>query len=186
MRGRIVVGAVATLAFALGGVENGMTQAQQPPLTNEQLGHVRVERTLELDDRWRVATGSDFGNVVQLFSESVDTPSSAEEMDVVVSVSLDARTSKSDMASLSVTHHVQNGFPHPPGRMPPGEFKLVSPSPRIASVHHASWAARLSTQGFPVTFTLDVRADDGPDADRRARASGRKLTVVIEMWTAGD
>ena len=186
MRARLIVGAMGAGVLAFGMVGTGATQSQQPPVSSEQLGHVRVERTVQLGEPWESRRGSERSPVVNLLTESVDTPDSVEEMDVVLTATLDARTSRSDHALLRASSHVENGMPHPPSLMLPGPFKLVSPLPRVASAHHASWAGTLLTQGFPTTFLLDVQAMDGNDADQRAIARGSQLTVVIEMWPAGD
>lgn len=149
----------------------------QTPAPDES-GHMRIERSIVLDERWR----STEAQAAQIFRESTHLPRAAAEYDVVVSATLELRTSSTDHAAVSATYHVESGAPHPPGAFPPQAFRFMSSKPGRPSTTTAVWSGTLAQTQDPVTFGLQVQAADGPDRGRRARASGNKLTIVIDIW----
>ncbi len=169
---------VALAAFAIGAV--ALPAASQTPA--DQPVHRRIERSVVLDEPWR----STAGGGVQIYSVSTMLPAGAAEYDVVVSATLELRTTSTDHAEVSASYHVESGAPHPPGLFPPQEFRFMSAAPGRTSTTMAAWTGTMAQTDDPVTFGIQVRAVDGPDRGEGARASGKKLTLVIDILPAGD
>ena len=153
--------------------------SQAPP---DQPVHRRIERSLVLDERWR----STAGGAVHIFSVSTGLPTGAAEFDIVVSATLELRTTSTDHVDISASYHVESGAPHLPGLFPPQDFRFMSPEPGRTSTTTATWSGTLARTDDPVTFAIQARAVDGPDKGTGARASGKKLTVVIDILPSDD
>jgi len=150
--------------------------------TPSEPGHVRIERSVVLDEPWR----STAGGGVQIYSVSTALPPGAAEYDVVVSATVELRTTSTDHAEVSATYHVESGAPHPPGLLPPQSFRFMSPAPGRTSTCTALWSVTLAATDDPVTFAIQARAIDGPDRGDTAKASGKKLTLVIDILPSDD
>lgn len=108
------------------------------------------------------------------------TPASAETVDVTVTITLDYRTTRADAARAGLT--IDDGTSTTPMR--PGGFPLA-PS-RIPTSTTLTWLRQdLPAAGSEYTFNFSASPRD-VDGNGHAAVSGRKLTVVIESWTAGD
>jgi len=166
------------LAAACGALVAFPAASQPQP---DQPIHRRIERSVVLDEAWRSTGGS-----VQIYSVSTTLPSGAAEYDVVASAALEMRTTSTDHAAVSASYHVESGAPHPPGLLPPQSFRFVSPVPGRTSTSTALWSVTLAATNDPVTFAIQVRAVDGPDRGETARASGKKLTLVIDVLPSDD
>lgn len=166
-----VIAAAATVAAP--------AASQAPP---DQPAHRRIERSLVLDEPWR----STVGGGLQIFSVSTGLPGGAAEYDIVVSATLELRTTSTDHADISASYHVESGAPHPPALFAPQDFRLMSAAPGRTSTTTATWSGTLPHTDDPVTFAIQARAVDGPDEGTGARASGKKLTVVVDILPSDD
>lgn len=144
--------------------------------------HIRIERSVVLDEPWR----STAGGGGDIYSVSTALPSGAAEYDVVVTATLDLRTTSTDHAAISASYHVQNGAPHLPELLSPQDFRFMSAAPGRTSATTALWSATLAATDDPVTFAIQARVVDGPDRGDTARASGKKLTLVIDILPSDD
>ncbi len=154
--------------------------ASQAPA--DQPVHRRIERSVVLDEPWR----SRDGGGVQIFSASTGFPGGAVEYDVVVSATLELRTTSTDHADISASYHMESGAPHPPGLLAPQAFRFMSAAPGRTATATATWSETLAHTDDPVTFAIQAQAVDGPDKGTGARASGKKLTVVIDILPSDD
>lgn len=110
----------------------------------------------------------------------VRTPSAVSEVDVVLSATLDYRTSAGDSMAVEARYRA----PGASGQLRPGRFRLVSPSPDLLTTSTLTWAKR-RLPGAGRRYTFEILLLPRPGADDEMEASGRKLTVVVEVWRAG-
>jgi hypothetical protein len=107
------------------------------------------------------------------------TPTAPEAVDVTVTITLDYRTTRGDAARAGLT--LDDGTP-PLQPMRPGSYPLRPTARRTTTT--LTWLKKdLAAAGQAYTFEFAASLRFG---DRHAEVSGRKLTVVIESWTAGD
>jgi hypothetical protein len=182
---RSITTVVVLAAFASGALlPAGARTGGPPPAPSETLGHARVERRINFRPSWEAESGSDFSNVATLISRSLKTPSSAEAVDVVVTVTLLYRVSKKDSVAVGATLRPGGGG-GAGDRLNGGLFTLRSPSGRSTSTT-LMWVGRdVPAGGKPYLFSLSAHALDGNDPGKGSLAMGRKLTYVVEMWPAG-
>lgn len=138
--------------------------SQSPP-ASEQL---RYEDTVK--QRWRKGCVSDTCEFGTIYERAFRTPEAVDRVDVVVSVTMDFRTSRGDYGTLSMS-------PMEP------TFRVDSPSPRMKTSTTIQWHAQnVSARGGDFQVMLFVEGKDGSDNDgRRGWIRGRKLTVVVDM-----
>lgn len=153
--------------------------SQTPP------AHVRYEKARTFSPRWRAHSGSDFQTRVILFQDDVTTPASADRVDVVVTATLDLRTSRGDEGDvrMGLTRAGTSGAGAP--RLRPGRFPCASPSPAADTTCTFTWIAKkVEGAGASYTFQLETGVHDGSDRGTSARSSGSKMTVVIDILPA--
>ncbi len=150
--------------------------------TSADTGHRRIERSVVLEERWLSTAG---GGITVL---SVDTtlPPDVARYDVVATATLEMKTSSTDHVDVGAGYHVQDGSPHPVTLLSPLEYRFMSATPGATSTSTATWSERLEGTEHPVTFSLLARAGDGPDRGSAARASGKRVTFVVDILPAAD
>lgn len=164
----LALGCVAAAAAAVG-VTAAVTR------TSDSTGVSRVERLISIG--WGSHCDFDFCaiNVVPI---PYTTPTAVDAVDVTVTITFDYRTKGADAARAGLV--LNDGTPpHEPIR----PAYPLRPSP-IRTTTTLTWQKKdLPAAGQEYTFHFSVSpssAGSGPSV-----VSGRKLTVVIESWTAG-
>lgn len=129
-------------------------------------------------DGWNVSCiGDACAELILADGVAVQTPSDVPQVDIVVSATLDYRTSEGDSIPVEARYRA----PGVPGRLQPGRFRLVSPSQDRLTTSTLTWAKRqLPAAGLRYTFEIWVVPR--PGADLAMEATGRKVTVVVEAW----
>ena len=178
-KGRMLGGLVVVAAGAsalTAGLLAGIVGAGQPQAGSEAVS--RVERTF---DTLRSLCDVDFC-VVGAIPIQVTMPADQAHVDVTLTVTLAYRTSRNDGAVVFAG--VDDGTPPSAPMNPRGGFPLA-PSQRSTSTT-LTWQKRgLPAAGRDYTFELSI-SSRGLSGDGRSYVRGRKLSVVIETWSAGD
>lgn len=150
--------------------------------SGEELGHVRFEQAKKFSGRWQTSFGSDTRTRAILFQEEVKTPTSADEVDIVATVTIDYRLTSSDKGDIRfdftpVGQDTELSFD-------PGPYPL-SGTEGALDTRTFVWSERgVPAAGETYSFQLETGARDGRDAGQSAAGSGSKVSVVIEMWPA--
>jgi hypothetical protein len=106
------------------------------------------------------------------------TPTGPEAVDVTVTITLDYRTTRGDSARVGLG--LDDGTP-PFQPMRPTSYPLRPSVPPTTTT--LTWLKKdLAAAGEAYTFEFSA----SPSFGGHSEVSGRKLTVVIESWTAGD
>ena len=143
----------------------------------------RYERAVTFQPWWQAFCDQHECGVPTLIEVAVTTPSDVAHMDVVVTLSLDYRTSPSDWGNVHAFFSEDDVAPAT--SMNPGAFPIMSPSPRHFASTTLTWVKRgVPAAGRSYTFAVDVVAKDG-SGDSEATVRGTKLSVVIDMVEAG-
>lgn len=144
--------------------------------TSDSTGVSRVERLITTG--WGSHCDFDFCaiNVVPI---PYTTPTAVDAVDVTVTITLDYRTKGADAARAGLT--LNDGTP-PDERIRPAY--PLRPAP-IRTTTTLTWQKKdVPAAGQEYTFHFSVSpssAGSGPSV-----VSGRRLTVIVESWTAGD
>lgn len=169
--------ALVGVAVAAGGA---LSQPAPTAPTGEELGHVRYEKATKLDRRWRASVGADVSSRAILFQKDLATPSSANKVDVVATVTIDYRLSGSDRGDLRFDMSPADGSKE--GTLGPGPFRLSGTNGEVETRTFV-WSKRgVAADGKKYTFQLETGVRDGHDHNDSAASSGRQVSVVIEMW----
>lgn len=172
---------VMLLSIALWVAGPAGSQTPTGPATSEQLGHVRIERTIALRKPWQAHFSGAVVLSPDLLRKQVQTPQSTTEVDVTLTATLDVETGR-DRVSLDA-YYIEENTPNSEV-MEPGSFLLKHRPPR--STTSLTWAATgIPAEGRTYEFVLRASVLDGKDRGVTATATGKRLTVVIEMWPAG-
>ncbi len=153
------------------------------PASSAGAGHRRVERTFRFPEKWEASCDLDRCVVTELFKVPVKSPQGLAEIDVTMSVTLDYQTGpeRTDRGHLSAGYSLQ-----PRGR----SIQVVprwpiAPAPSPAATTLLWQKRRLEAEGQRYFFTLAVASREGGGDDNQNFVTGRRVTVVIEMWPAG-
>ncbi|CAN5247740.1 hypothetical protein BH20ACT24_BH20ACT24_04460 [soil metagenome] len=143
-------------------------------------GYLRVVKTFERP--WQVACSGEECGSAGLASFDTPLPRGVESFDVTVTVTMDYTLSASDTAQLHVFHCPNDSPPVPcPIQFLPPDLLPLSSSvdPTTTTL---SWAGRnFGAGGFEGWhYQLEALVFDG-SGDSKARMSGSKMTVVVEM-----
>ena len=169
---------------ALGTAAVPLAVMAQAPENKGSVGVSRVERAFTLAPGWRsYCEGVDDGvcwNATPV-EVPVTTPADQASVDVTLTVTLDYVTTR-HTAAIAVARIEADT---PPGmRMGPGHFPLA-PSPRSTTTT-LTWVKRdLPAAGRTYAFKMSVLAR-WLAGDGNFSVRGRKITAVIETWSAGD
>ncbi len=165
MRTRLGMPAAVALAVLLGATAlaaapSGAQQADR--------GHVRYQDHVK--DPWRRGCRSDTCLRGNVYAAEVATPGSAQHVDVVVTATLDLRTSRGDYAEVLVD-----------GMAP--AYRVDSPSPRMRTSTTLVWEKRdVPAGGEDFDVSLWVSGEDGPDrGSRPGWVKGANITIVVDM-----
>ena len=143
--------------------------------TEDSTGVSRVERVITTG--WGSTCDLD-ACAIGVTPISYTTPTAPEAVDVTVTVTLDYRTTRGDPARAGLS--LSDGTP-PFQPMRPRSYPLrptVQPTTTTLT-----WLKRdLPAAGQAYTFQFSA----SPPFGGQSEVSGKKLTVVIESWTAGD
>jgi hypothetical protein len=165
----IALGFVAAAAAAVG-VTAAVTR------TSDSTGVSRVERLIATG--WQSNCDFDFCaiNVVPI---PYATPAGVDAVDVTATITFDYRTAGADSARVGL--ELDDGTP--PSETIRPRYPL-RPAP-IRTTTTLTWQEKdvpAAGQEYTIDFSVSPSsAGNGPSV-----VSGRKLTVVIESWTAGD
>jgi hypothetical protein len=173
MRRSIVV-AIAVLAAA--GAAAGVTASVMR--TSESSGTSRVERFLR-DASTGGSCDFDACGILPPATVHYTTPTSVETVDVTVTITFQYRTSRGHpaFAGLSVNDGTSRMALKPRRSYP------LAPAADETTTTLTWFEKDLPAAGKEYTFELGVAP---PFVQGRSFVSARKLTVVIESWTAGD
>ncbi len=169
---------IGVVALALGALPSTATS----PISSRDLGHRRIERTIHFGENWRASCGQDVCVTPELFKIGVRSPSTVDEVDVTLSISLDYRTGPGPDDRGRVFSE------YSPDRN--GPFERMGPSwplgpAVIRDVTSMAWeSGGLKARGRRYFFTVAAQSLDA-DADSTSFVTGKKLIVLIEMWPAG-
>ena len=153
------------------GVTGGVTRAP------DSSGVSRVERTMVL--RWGSSCGEDNCGIATT-PIRYTTPPEVGSVDVTLTVTLDYKTSRGDVARADVS--LDDGTA-PYDRIRPSYPLGTARTPTSTTL---TWVRRdLQAGGKAYTFWLSMAPGDAND-DLVSSVSGRRMTVVLESWTAGD
>lgn len=164
------------LAVTAGVAASVAPVAARTPSASAETGHLRIERVFDYSaDPWTAGCGSDYCAIQELFSVSVKAPD-VETVDIVVTVTMDYRTTPGDYV---VVDSVYGGGPRETLR--PRGFRLASSDRTTTTL---TWSRRnVPAAGARYSFasTVNPRTVTGSGV----HASGRKLTLVIDMEPSG-
>jgi hypothetical protein len=171
--GVVAVVASAVTAAVLAGVGIG-----QGPTRSE--GVSRVERSIRFQKPWESSCDGDACGIQILFRIPVTTPIDEPSVDLTLTVTLDYAISRGDAATAYAT--IDDGASL---RLNPrGGFRLAPSNRRNSTT--LTWQKRaLEGAGHEYTFAMTVSPRD-LNRNGSTRVRGRKLTVVVETWSAGS
>ncbi len=110
----------------------------------------------------------------------VATPGTTPEVDVVVTVTMEHKTTAGDYGLVRMRYVPTSG---PPVAMAPGDFRLDTSGDRTTTT--LTWITRdLTAGGNQYSFELFALPRSG-NGDGSFSFSGRRFALVIEMWSAG-
>jgi hypothetical protein len=170
----VAAGASAITAGVLAGA-GGAGEAQQG---SDAVG--RLERTF--NQSWRSFCGSDHCTIATFAPYPVTTPLDRASIDVTMTVTLEYATSPGTQGIVSA------GFQEEASSVvemaPTGGFRLAS-SPRPTTTTLTWVRRRLPAAGrtYSFRFGVSLRSLIGK---RAHEIRGRRVSVVIETWTAGS
>jgi hypothetical protein len=171
MRRFIVIPLVVVAAATALGVGAVVTR------TDDSTGVSRVERVIS--SQWGSNCEFDFCGLVGV-DIPYTTPAEFQAVDITVTITFDYRTSPGDAVHVELAIvDDSGGFQH----MRPRNYSLrPSTNPTTATL---TWIRRdLVAAGK--AYTLRFGGATGIDPNGHTSVSGKRLTVVIESWTAGD
>jgi hypothetical protein len=176
---------LVAVVVALGTAAVPLAIMAQAPENKGSVAVSRVERTFSFSHGWRsFCHGADFVvclGVATPFRIPVTMPAEQETVDVTLTVTLDYVTTPQTAAIAGAS--IEDGTP-PDMRMRPGGFPLA-PSLRSTTTT-LTWVRRdLPAAGRTYTFKMGVSARSLVGKTNFS-ARGRKITAVIETWSAGD
>jgi hypothetical protein len=171
MRRLIVIPLVLVAAGTALGVGAVVTR------TDESSGVSRVERVIS--SQWGTNCEIDFCTLLGV-EFPYTTPAEAQAVDVTVTITFDYRTSPGDAATFGLLVEDESGGSQ---HMQPRQYSLrPSIKPTMTTL---TWIRRdLAAAGK--AYTLRFGGSVGIDPNGRSSVSGKRLTVVIESWSAGD
>jgi hypothetical protein len=177
----IVVTLAGLAAIAsIGG--NALSQTAPTAPSGEELGHVRYEKAKKLVEPWRAADGSDVSRRAILFQKDLATPMSAEDVDIVATVTIDYRLSDTDTGDIRFDFSPADGGDEI--ALKPGSFPLSGTNGDLQTRTFV-WSKRgVAANGQNYSFQLETGVRDANDRRNSAASSGRRFSVVIEMWPA--
>lgn len=162
----------------------GPAGSQTPPASGAGFQLKRVERVYRYPDRWVSDCDFDHCGISILFSLPVTTPRSAERVDMVMTATLDYRTSPGDYgvayAGFSTEREGGRRIALAPRRWPLG------PSQRSTTTT-LTWIKKgVRAEGRRYFFSMSVPSREGTDPNaNRNRISGSKVAVVVQLTLAG-
>jgi hypothetical protein len=166
----LALGFVAAAAAAMG-VAAAVTR------TSDSTGVSRVERLISTG--WRSHCDFDFCGISAV-TIPYTTPTAVDAVDVTVTITFDYRTAGADSARAVLA--LDNDGTAPYEAIRPGYPLRRSP---IRTTTTLTWVKKdLPAAGQAYTFLFSVSLPS--IGSHPSEVSGRKLTVVIESWTAGD
>ena len=162
----------------------GPAGSQQPPAASDGAFRLkRVERVYRYPDRWSSECDFDACGISILFSLPVTTPRTAERVDIVMTTTLDYRTSRGDFGVASA------GFSTARERgtkvaLLPRRWPLATS--RRSTTTTLTWVKKgVRAEGRRYFFTMSIPSREGTDPDaNQNRISGRKVAVVVELTSA--
>ena len=162
----------------------GAARSQQPRSTSDGGFRLkRIERVYRYPDRWVSECDFDYCGIAILFSLPVTTPRAAEKVDVVMTATLDYRTSPGDYgvasAGFSTSREGGEKVALRPRRWP------LAPVSRSTTTT-LTWVKKgVRAEGRRYFFSMSVPSREGtdPQADQN-RISGSKVAVVVELTPA--
>jgi hypothetical protein len=168
------IGASAlTAAVLAGGGDAGQTQPGSAAVS-------RVERSF--DRPWASSCDGDACVIAILFQLPVRTPERPARVDVTLTVTLQYRTSPGTAARAGAS--IDDGTA-PYTRMGPRSGFPLAPS-RMPTTTTLTWVKRdLPASGRTYTFLMGV-SPHSATGDDPFSVRGRKLTAVVETWSAGS
>ena len=162
----------------------GAAGSQTPQGSDTGFRLKRVERVYRYPDRWVSECDFDHCGISLLFSLPVSTPRRAERVDVVVTATLDYRTSEGDSgvayAGFSTSREGGRSVGLEPGGWP------LATSPRSTTTT-LTWVKKgVRAEGRRYFFVMSVSPREGTDPNvNQNRISGRKVAVVVELTPGG-
>jgi len=163
----LAVAGLASIVLATGGTS--VSQEQQPPPGRDELGHVLIEKMIDVDATARATDGLRTAPI--LFHEKIATPTSVEKVDVVMTATVVYKTSRGDTGRLEMNNKL---------------FPVESPSRRFTTTT-VTWAKNdVAAAGAERVFQVAIHARNRGDRGEPAITKVKRLTVVVEMWPAGD
>lgn len=174
----VLVAAVVGLALLMGPLPPPDTS----PASTAGARHRRIERTFRYDGKWEASCDLDRCAVIELFKIPVRSPRAVEEIDVTMTVTLDYRTGPeaTDRGHVSAAYSLR----------PRGRTTRIGPRWPIAPAASPAtttllWQKRgLEAIGQRYWFTLAVASRESGADENQNFVRGRRVTVVIEMWSA--
>ena len=158
-----------------------MTIAFAGPDARYTKRHLRIVRTYNFqNDPWSAEMGSDFGRISTFVSIPFETPSDAEDVRVEVTVTTDFKTGPNDWGVVGA--YLDKPDSGRSIRLSPGGFRLVSPRSNKRTTTTMMWASKnVPAEGRE--YIAEVKASSRhPKGEKRSRISGRRVTVVLEVW----
>ena len=145
--------------------------------------HRRYERTKRFTPPWEAFCSPHECGVPTVIEMPVGTPSGAANVDVVLTLTLDYRTSASDWGALLASF--REGSAGPTIVMNPRAYAIMSPSSDRFATTTLVWVKKgIRAAGRNYTFRVGVNPRRGDD-DPNVLVEGRKLSLVIDMTEAG-
>ncbi len=139
----------------------------------------RYERASIFENPWEASCDSHGCGIPTIGAMRVGMPSNVVRVDVVVTVSLDYKTSPSDWGAVRTSFKEGSDGSLTP--MNPRNFTITSPSPDRLTSTTLVWAKKgLPAAGREYTFQVAVYARDA-NGDLNASVQGRRLSFVVHM-----
>jgi hypothetical protein len=148
-------------------------------------GYLRVVRTI--DQAWNVQCVNDPCSTTPRFTLDIPTPRHVQSFDLVLTVTMDYRTTPKDWATAAVFKCPALNPPPPCAflLLDPGPFPLAPASTGGGSTISLSWSGKGLSAGYRAwRFELLITPMDG-SGDNAVTITGRRVTAVFEMRPSG-